>query len=40
MIDTLCRRYSCLPSQLLREPADTLLQMHALLVEAQVDDGE
>ena len=32
-IDTLCQRYHCLPSQLLNEPADILLQMIAVLNE-------
>lgn len=35
-MDTLCRRYGCLPSQLLAEPADYLLRMLALLSESGV----
>ncbi len=33
-MDRLCQRYGCLPSQLLAEPADTLMQMWAVLAAA------
>ena len=31
MIDTMCQRYSCLPSALLAEDVDLIIQMHAIL---------
>jgi len=31
MIDTLCQRYSCLPSQLLSEDMDLIFKMHTTL---------
>jgi hypothetical protein len=31
MIDNLCQRYSCLPSQLMAEDADWILQAHRLM---------
>ena len=31
MIDTLCQRYGCLPSQLMQESMDMIFPMHALL---------
>lgn len=31
MIDALCQRYSCLPSQLLQEDMDMIFQMHTTL---------
>jgi hypothetical protein len=34
----MCQRYSCLPSELMAEDADTLLQMQAVL--ATADDKE
>ena len=41
IIDGLCQRYSCLPSQLLQEDADWILHAHALMREAgDMDNGE
>ena len=40
MIDTLCQRYGCLPSQLLKEPMDTLFRMHTVLYLAGDSGGE
>ena len=31
MIDTLCQRYGCLPSQLMQESVDLIFPMHELL---------
>ena len=39
-IDNLCQRYGCLPSQLLAEDADLLLQMHAVLVLSGEHDSQ
>ena len=43
MIDTLCRRYSCLPSQLMQEDASLMLHTLRLLEAAgdhEVQNGE
>ena len=37
LIDGLCQRYSCLPSQLMEEDA-TILRMVAIIQEAQPDE--
>jgi len=37
LIDGLCQRYSCLPSQLMAEDA-TILRMVAIIQEAQPDE--
>jgi len=37
LIDGLCQRYSCLPSQLMEEDA-TILQLVAIIQEAQPDE--
>ena len=39
MIDGLCQRYGCLPSQLLAEEAYMVFQMAALLQEEKGEDG-
>jgi pyruvate/2-oxoglutarate dehydrogenase complex dihydrolipoamide dehydrogenase (E3) component len=39
MIDGLCQRYSCLPSELLAEDAHWILTAHALMKEAGDDDN-
>jgi len=31
MVDALCQRYSCLPSELMREDAGWILQAHRLM---------
>jgi len=38
MIDGLCQRYSCLPSQLMKEDADTIL--HMLILRDRAGDNE
>ena len=40
MIDGLCQRYSCLPSQLLKEDMDTLFRTHTVLYLAGEAGGE
>jgi hypothetical protein len=40
LIDNLCQRYSCLPSQLLAERADILLRIMALRSEAGETEAE
>ena len=37
IVDTLCRRYGCLPSQLMEEDASELLHMMVLLKEGTSD---
>jgi hypothetical protein len=37
MIDTLCQRYSCLPSQLLAEDADLIFGIQSILALASDD---
>ena len=39
-IDALCQRYSCLPSQLLKEDANLILHIHALMKEAGDDEEQ
>jgi hypothetical protein len=39
LIDGLCQRYGCRPSQLLAEPVDLLLPLLALLAEAAPEDS-
>jgi hypothetical protein len=38
MIDTLCQRYGCLPSQLMQESMDLIFPMHHLL--SMIDNEE
>ena len=38
-LDAMCQRYSCLPSELMAEDADTLLQMQAVLSTVADKDG-
>ena len=38
IIDSLCQRYGCLPSQLLQEDMDILFQIHTILFLAGDDD--
>ena len=40
LIDGLCQRYSCLPSQLLKEDMDTLFRTHTVLYLAGEAGGE
>mgnify|MGYP006404508875 FL=1 len=40
MIDSLCQRYSCLPSQLMKEDMDEIFQIHTTMYLAgDHDDG-
>jgi len=40
-VDGMCQRYSCLPSALLKEPADLLLKMGQIIALVEKDkDGK
>ena len=39
MIDALCQRYGCLPSELLAEDADLMLWMHGVLRLGQPEES-
>ena len=39
MIDNLCQRYSCLPSELLAEDVDRIMRMHSILALAGDNQG-